>query len=165
MGTSFRPTPEHSTEYREALGCFATGVTIVTATAERTPIGMTANSFSSISLTPPLVLWSPSKTSLRYPYFAEARHFAIHVLREDQRPLAEEFARRGDAFDQLGWEWDQNGVPVFDDCLTRFDCRTTAIHEGGDHVIMVGEVENVVLNDGSPLVFARRSFGRYLPGA
>lgn len=165
MGTSFRPTPEHSTEFREALGCFATGVTIVTAPADDKAIGMTANSFSSISLTPPLVLWSPAKTSLRYRYFASARHFAIHVLRDDQRRLAEEFARRGDAFDLLDWDMDHNGVPVFEDCATRFDCRTTAIHEGGDHVIMVGEVENVRLNGGSPLVFARRSFGRYLPDA
>lgn len=164
MGKTFQPNPENSINYREALGSFATGVTVVTAPADEGAIGMTANSFSSISLAPPLILWSPSKTSLRYPFFAQARYFAIHILRADQQALAQEFAKRGDAFDGLNWRYDDNGVPVFDTCLTRLDCRTTAIHDGGDHVIMVGEVETVLLNEGDPLVFAKRAFGGYAQG-
>ncbi|MEP2532953.1 flavin reductase family protein [Shimia sp.] len=161
MAPEFDPTAENQRIYRDALGCFATGITIVTAPTPTGPIGMTANSFSSISLDPPLVLWSPAKKSQRYPLFAGADRFAIHVLRADQKDLALEFARRGDAFDQVAWHTNALNVPLIDDCLARFDCQTHAIHDGGDHAIIVGHVVHVTLNDGAPLVFAQRSYGNF----
>lgn len=164
MSRQFVPTQDTTRDFRDALGCFATGVTVVTAASETGGIGMTANSFSSISLTPPLVLWSPSKTSLRYPYFEAAERFAIHVMRADQKDLALEFAKRGDAFDLVANSLSPAGVPLIDDCLVRFECVTEAIHDGGDHAIQVGRVENVLLNEGAPLVFAQSGYGAFSSG-
>ncbi|MGX9350076.1 flavin reductase family protein [Shimia sp. W99] len=165
MAPEFDPTAENQRIYRDALGCFATGVTVITAPTASGPIGMTANSFSSISLDPPLVLWSAAKNSQRYPFFAAATRFAIHVMRDDQKALALEFARRGDAFDQTKWHSGAHDVPLIDSCLARFECRTQAVHDGGDHAIVVGEVTHVTLNDGAPLVFAQRAFGGFTPEA
>ncbi|WP_372886733.1 flavin reductase family protein [Shimia sp.] len=165
MIRQFTPGQDNTRDYRDALGCFATGVTIVTAPSATGGIGMTANSFSSISLTPPLVLWSPSKTSLRYPLFRDARHFAIHVMRADQKELALEFSRRGDAFDQTRMRLGANGVPLIEDCLTRFECVTTTLHDGGDHAIIVGEVQQVTICEGAPLVFAQSRYGAFDAGA
>ncbi|WP_299352702.1 flavin reductase family protein [uncultured Shimia sp.] len=164
MARHFAPGSENTRDFRDALGCFATGVTVVTAPGDPSGIGMTANSFSSISLTPPLVLWSPSKHSLRYPFFAKAERFAIHVMRSDQKDLALDFARRGDAFDRVDHEIGKNGLPLINDCLARFECRTSALHDGGDHVIIVGHVEQVLLNEGTPLVFAQSGYGAFAPG-
>lgn len=161
MSKTFTPDQDHSREFRDALGCFATGVTIVTAQTPDGPVGMTANSFSSISLTPPLVLWSPSKHSKRYPAFEHASHFCIHVLRDDQKDLALEFAKRGDAFDLVDWTLTETQTPVIQDCLTSFECRTDAIHDGGDHVIVVGRVQTVRLNAGAPLIFTQSAYGGF----
>lgn len=165
MVRKFIPGEDNSRDFRDALGCFATGVTVVTAPSDPGGIGMTANSFSSISLTPPLVLWSPSKKSLRYEWFRNAAHFAIHVLRSDQKQVALEFARRGDAFDDVPMTLSAHGVPLFDDCLARFECSTSALYDGGDHAIMVGSVEQVLLNEGTPLVFAQSGYGEFAPKA
>nr|WP_106607943.1 flavin reductase family protein [Shimia abyssi] len=163
MAPEFDPTADNQRLYRDALGCFATGVTIVTIPSPTGPIGMTANSFSSISLDPPLVLWCPAKNSQRYPFFAAAQYFAIHVLRDDQKDLALEFARRSDGFETVNWSPDLNGVPLLDDCLARFECRQYAAHDGGDHTIVVGQVTNVALNSGSPLLFSQRDWGNFAP--
>ncbi len=165
MVRQFVPGQDNTRDLRDALGCFATGVTVVTAPTDQGGIGMTANSFSSISLTPPLVLWSPSKKSMRYPFFRDAEHFAIHVLRSDQKDLAQEFSRRGDAFDQAPMTLSPHGVPLIDDCLARFECIQSTLHDGGDHVIIVGEVQQVTLSDGAPLVFAQSSYGAFQPGS
>lgn len=159
--STFAPTPQNQRHYRDALGCFATGVTVVTTQTPTGPLGMTANSFASVSLDPPLVLWSPAATSERYPYFAASTHFSIHVMRQDQKDLALEFARRGDAFDLTGWSTNSQGVPVLDTCLARFDCATHAIHKGGDHAIIVGQVLTACVTEGSPLVFAQRAYGGF----
>ena len=161
MAKTFTPGPKTSREFRDALGCFATGVTVVTAQTDTGPIGMTANSFTSISLNPPLVMWSPAKTSIRYPYFAAAEFFAIHILAEGQRDTALAFARRGDAFDTVDWEAHATGVPMLTSALTSFLCRTSAIHDGGDHVIVVAEVTETTQREGTPLVFARGGYGRF----
>lgn len=161
MTKTFVPGSDNTRDFRDALGCFATGVTVVTAPGTPAGIGMTANSFSSISLTPPLILWSPSKRSQRYPFFAEADHFAIHVLRADQKDLALEFARRGDAFDRVETFMSGNGLPLIEDCLARFECRKSALHDGGDHAIVVGEVVRVKLMQGTPLVFAQSTYGAF----
>lgn len=163
MVRQFVPGEENSRDFRDALGCFATGVTIVTAPSDRGGIGMTANSFSSISLNPPLVLWSPSKKSLRYPFFREASHFAIHVMRSDQKELALEFSRRGDSFEHAPMTHNAHEVPIIQNCLARFECKTSALYDGGDHAIMVGSVENATIFEGTPLVFAQSAFGSFIP--
>lgn len=159
--STFSPTVENQRLFRDALGCFATGVTVVTTQTPTGPLGMTANSFSAVSLDPALVLWSPAATSQRYPYFAKSAHFSIHVMRCEQKQLALEFARRGDAFDLTDWATNADGVPVLTTCLARFDCATHAIHKGGDHAIIVGRVLRATLSSGAPLVFAQRAYGSF----
>lgn len=151
--------------YRDALGCFATGVTVVTCASARGPLAMTANSFASVSLDPPLVLWSPGKTSSRYAAFMAARHYAIHVLRTDQADLAARFARDGTAFDGTAWTTDANGTPHLTDCLSRFDCLTRDQHDAGDHTIIVGLVQNAAHGPGQPLVFAQGAYGFFTNGS
>ncbi|WP_270729606.1 flavin reductase family protein [Shimia sp. Alg240-R146] len=160
----FEPTPENQRPYRNALGSFSTGVTVITTLTDIGPVGMTANSFASVSLEPPMVLWCPAKTSDRFEAFAPAQHYAIHVLRHDQHALALEFARRADAFDLIDRQDGANGAPIFDDCLARFECSTAATHDAGDHVIMVGNVTHVLLNTGAPLIFAQRDYGTFAQG-
>lgn len=161
MTTTFTPSPENSRTYRDALGCFATGVTVVTVASDEGPVGMTVNSFSSISLDPPLILWSPSKLSHRFQYFDAADHFAIHVLKAEQKDMALDFARNSDWFDRLDWQANDQGVPVFDNCLARFECAHHKSHDGGDHLIMVGKVKRAAIFEGSPLVFATGDFGGF----
>jgi len=144
---------------RDALGKFATGVTVVTVGAAEGPIGMTVNSFASVSLDPPLVLWSLDRKSYRYSFFCEAEHFAVHVLNENQAGLALDFARSADAFDKCDWQFGQNGVPLLNEALARFECRREVLHDGGDHSIIVGKVLQFSHRHGEPLVFSSGKFG------
>ncbi|MGR3712346.1 MAG: flavin reductase family protein [Shimia sp.] len=160
----FETTVENQRPYRNALGSFSTGVTVVTVMTDTGPVGMTANSFASVSLDPPMVLWSPAKSSDRFTAFSQATHYAIHVLRHDQHALALEFAQRADAFDLVAMQNGQNGAPIFDDCLARFECTTAAAHDAGDHVIMVGNVTRVLLGTGAPLIFSQRDYGTFAAG-
>ena len=115
----FSPEGENGRAYRHALGKFATGVTIVTCDSEIGPLGMTVNSFASVSLDPPLVLWSPARASKRCAAFEAAEHFAIHVLNEDQQDHCNVFAKEGDNFDALDWSLSENGVPLIEGCMAR----------------------------------------------
>lgn len=160
--TSFLPGPGAERAYRDALGTFGTGVTIVTAMAENGPIGITANSFSSVSLRPPLVLWSVDKGSDRFEGFNAARFTAIHVLGHGQADLAMRFAkRRTDAFDGLDWTFGEDGTPLLAGCLSLFECESVANHDGGDHRILVSQVLRVSKAEGSPLIFAGGAFGGF----
>lgn len=159
--TAFTPTLETARAFRDALGTFATGVTIVTCKTETGPMAIAANSFSSLSLDPALVLWSPAKSSRRFPAFEAARHYAIHVLKDEQVALCQTFARDGTAFDSLDYSENAHGVPLIHGCLARFECTQHAIHDGGDHVIIVGEVNRAEVTDGAPLVFSKGSYGRF----
>ncbi|WP_210240200.1 flavin reductase family protein [Amaricoccus solimangrovi] len=156
-------------DLRDALGRFVTGVTVVTTRAEAGPLGMTVNSFASVSLDPPLVLWSPARRSSRFPAFEAAPYFAIHVLSAGQRDLAERFARPGAAFPDIPHETGMGGTPLLDGAVARFECRHAAGHDGGDHLIVVGEVLRLVTADLPPLVFNRGGFttlgGLEPPGA
>ena len=146
-------TPE---EFRAALGQFTTGVTIVTArTPQGVVLGMTANSFNSVSLSPPLVLWSLSRQSSSMPGFLSASHYAINVLGADQRLLAERFARKGiDRFDGVSWRAGLTGAPVIDGAVAVFECANRSQHDEGDHVIFVGQVAHCSRRLGAaPLVF------------
>lgn len=146
---------------RDAFGRFATGVTVVTIAGPDGPMGFTANSFSSLSLDPPLVLWAPARSSSRFAPFAAARHFVIHILGADQADLCSRFARSGAAFDGLPFDWNSESVPVLPHTLARFECEQHATHEGGDHLIVVGRVLRAALRDGPPLVFARGCYGDF----
>ncbi|SLN20324.1 flavin reductase family protein [Roseisalinus antarcticus] len=150
--TGFDPI-EHPRDFRAALGRFATGVTVITATAHPGPVGITANSFASVSLDPPLVLWSPAKSSSRFDLFAGAEHYAIHVLDSHQREICDGFTRAKDAFDALDWAPGAQGVPLIEGCLARFECRREAVHDAGDHAIIVGRVTRAAFRDGTPLLF------------
>lgn len=159
--TGFAPGEGTRRDLRQAFGQFATGVTVVTVRTPQGPVGMTANSFSSVSLDPPLVLWCPAKDSSRYAAFAAAPHFAVHVLAAGQEEVAIAFARRGDAFAGLDVAENAEGVPLLRNCLARFECSTEALHDAGDHALMVGRVAQVAMRDGRPLVFCQGVFGAF----
>lgn len=150
--------------FRDALGQFATGVTVVTATTPAGPLGITANSFASLSLDPPLVLWSPARASRRFAPMVAAQHYAIHVLGQDQMDLCRHFARNGLDFALPGVEINAEGVPLLPGCLARFECRQSTVHEGGDHAIIVGTVVRAVFQEGAPLVFSAGQYGGFSAG-
>lgn len=127
---------------RSALGLFATGVTIVTArSTDGSMIGLTANSFNSVSLSPPLVLWSLGLKAGSLQAFLAAKHYAIHVLAVEQQSLAERFASKMvDRFDGLAFDEGLGGVPILPGCAAVFECTSKSQYPEGDHVILVGEV-------------------------
>jgi flavin reductase (DIM6/NTAB) family NADH-FMN oxidoreductase RutF len=146
---------ESELDLRRSLGRFATGVTVVTCcAADGRACGITANSFSSVSLDPPLVLWNIARVSNSLQAFLDAEYFAIHVLSAGQQPIAEHFARTDHTrYNGIEHSISERRVPILPDVLARFDCRTREIHEGGDHYIIVGEVEAHTATDGAPLLF------------
>ena len=145
---------------RDALSSFATGVTIVTTTdSDGEPVGMTASSFNSVSMDPPLILWSVTKTALSAPIFRTASRFAVHVLAANQMDLSNRFARSGaDKFENVDYQLDDDNIPQLSGVLTRFDCNTWSVYEGGDHWIIVGEVNTMEANKGDGLVFSGGSY-------
>lgn len=159
--TAFTPSQETQRAFRDALGRYATGVTVVTCATPDGPLGITANSFASVSLDPPLVLWSPAKASRRFAAFEAAKRYAIHVLGEDQTAVCNQFATNGYDFDGLDWAANDDGVPLIHGCLARFDCSFSAAHDGGDHLIIVGRVLSAEMRDGAPLLFASGRYGRF----
>lgn len=161
MHKIFDPADVDSRAFREALGRFGTGVTVITCDTGTGPLGITANSFSSLSLDPPLVMWAPAKSSSRYPFYMAAERFAIHVIGSEQTGMCQAFARDGNAFDQFDWELSPEGVPLLNGCLSRFECKTHATHDGGDHSIVVGRVERVTTRPGDPLLFVSGKFGSF----
>ncbi|MDP2086961.1 MAG: flavin reductase family protein [Gemmobacter sp.] len=160
MTMPFAPDADHRA-FRSALGRFATGVTLVTVDTADGPVGFAANSFSSVSMDPPLVLWSPAKSSSRFHHFAEAPHYAIHVLSADQAAWLPRFARGGEGFAGLTCERNPEGVPVLPGALARFDCARHAGHDGGDHLIIVGRVLRATMEEGAPLVFSQGRYGGF----
>jgi 3-hydroxy-9,10-secoandrosta-1,3,5(10)-triene-9,17-dione monooxygenase reductase component len=147
-------------EFRNALGAFTTGVTIVTTRdAAGHDVGLTVNSFNSVSLEPPLVLWSLARSSGSLASFVEAEFFAVHILGAKQEALSNRFAKRGvDKFSGIALARGHGGVPLLDGCAARFECRTAYRHEGGDHEIFVGEVLTFEHFDAAPLVFQKGGY-------
>src|SRR5579863_6273393 len=149
---------------RDALGCFGTGVTIVTTLDKAgEPVGLTANSFTSVSLDPPLLLFSLSKNSASLDTLKEAGRFAVNVLHIGQQPLSNRFAQRGAArFDGVDWAVrSEQGSPILAGALASFDCRTYAVHDGGDHVIFIGEVHHAWFEPHrDPLLYFRGKYRR-----
>ena len=147
-------------QFRNALGRFPTGVTVITT---RTPDGrmegLTANSFSALSLDPPLVLWSINRQSPSVPGFLAAGHFAINVLGAQQSDLSHRFAmRRENKFEGLSITSGLEGVPLLEGVLARFECQTENTIDGGDHLLFVGRVHRIAYTEGEPLIF---NAGRY----
>lgn len=139
---------------RQCLGKFATGVTVVTCQGTKGPCGITANSFSSVSLEPPLVLWNIAKVSNSLQDFLDAEHFAINVLGTAQQSLAEHFALSDHTrFNRVDYTVNGKDVPLLPDSVACFECRTYQIHDCGDHYIIVGEVEGYRAQDSEPLLF------------
>ncbi len=145
---------------RRALGAFATGVTIVTSRDEDgAPVGLTANSFTSVSLDPPLVLVCIAESAASYGVFRAADRFAVNVLRADQAALAKLFATRGaDKFAGVSWREGVTGAPVLNDVAAWFDCRTHALTPAGDHAILIGRVVDFGESDAPPLGYHRGGF-------
>ena len=149
-------------DFRAALGMFATGVTIVTARgADGAPVGLTANSFNSVSLLPPLVLWSLARTAGSMPDFERGSHYAINILAAEQHALAERFASKTlDRFADVAFSEGVGGAPILDGAAAVFECFNRSQYEEGDHVIFVGEVERCSWRAGvAPLIFHG---GRYV---
>jgi flavin reductase (DIM6/NTAB) family NADH-FMN oxidoreductase RutF len=147
--------------FRDAMRRFATGVTIIaTRDGEAAPVGLTANSFNSVSLSPPLVLWSLNRHARSLPAFMAARHYSVSVLCADQIALATRFAAPiDDRFAGTGWRAGATGVPLFDGCVAWFECASVHRYEGGDHVIFVGEVLDFGHSDRVPLLYAGGAYG------
>lgn len=158
---SFDPAQAGQQTFRTALGRFGTGVTIVTCLSETGPMGITANSFASLSLDPPLITWAPARSSKRHDAFVTAKHFAIHVLKASQAPLCARFAKDGRDFDGLDWQAGKAGTPLIENCLSRFECQSVTIHEGGDHSLIIGKVEQVTTEAGAPLMFQGGRYGGF----
>ena len=140
---------------RQCLGKFATGVTVVSCRdQDGKPCGITANSFSSVSLEPPLVLWNIAKVSKSLRAYLAAEHFAINVLSNQQQSLASHFAKSENGlFGDIGYRDSPQNVPVLSDTLAHLECRTHDIHDCGDHHIIIGDVINFELSDSEPLIF------------
>jgi flavin reductase (DIM6/NTAB) family NADH-FMN oxidoreductase RutF len=156
------PGPEQARAFRSALGHYATGVTIVTTQGPDGPVGMTANSFTALSLDPPLVLWCPAKRSSRFSVLAEAQFFSIHVLSADQLELCLRVARSGSDFEGIELTTSPEGAPVLPGVLARFDCEGFDQHDGGDHAIVVGRVLRASFRPGAPLIFWGGLYGDFL---
>lgn len=147
--------------FRDTLGCFATGVTIITSVAaDGELLGVTANSFNSVSLDPPLVLFSLHRRAFSLQAFEQAGFFAINVLRDSQKQLSNVFAKAlVDKWSGVDYEIWETGCPILTGCLASFECETQATHDGGDHVIFIGKVRRMSCSvTGAPLLYYRGSY-------
>ena len=148
-------------KFRHALGQFPTGVTVITTLDKAgDPIGVTASSFNSVSMDPPLVLWSVGKKAYSAKIFEEVKHFNVNVLGEAQVDISNTCAKQGtDKFANIDYESGIDGCPILKDTAACFECKTWKLYDGGDHIIVVGEVIKYQSNsDIKPLVFARGSY-------
>ena len=157
-------SPIDPRDFRNALGTYATGVTIITAAGfDKKPYGLTCNSFASVSLNPPLVLWSLVVYSSSLSVFQNASHFAVNVLGATQQALANRFAKSSeDKFVGIEWMPGLGNAPLLTESVANFQCRSVNRYYGGDHVIFLGAVEAYSYNRKEPLLFARGGYGRFL---
>jgi 4-hydroxyphenylacetate 3-hydroxylase, reductase component len=157
-------TPLDTREFRRALGTFATGVTVITtARPDGEPVGLTANSFNSVSLDPPLVLWSLSVRSPSLQAFEAASHFAVNVLAADQVGVSQRFASPvPDKFAEVSWRRGLAHLPLIDGTTARLECVNSVRHVSGDHIIFIGQVERFTYEPKAPLLYCH---GRYMRAA
>jgi flavin reductase (DIM6/NTAB) family NADH-FMN oxidoreductase RutF len=164
MAQSFTPGPDQTRTLRAAFGRFATGVTVVTAISDRGPVGITANSFTSVSLDPPLLLWCPAKASRRHDAFAGASHFALHVMGTEQDAITWAFANTAEAFEQCDCTLSDHGVPLIAGCPVRFECSTRDRIDAGDHTVIIAHIDRVTVEDGPEArVFLGGDYGHFSP--
>jgi 3-hydroxy-9,10-secoandrosta-1,3,5(10)-triene-9,17-dione monooxygenase reductase component len=151
-------------KFRQVLGHFPTGVTVITAAADDGPVGLAVGSFCSVSLDPPLVAFCPDKSSTSWPKIEATGTFCVNILAEDQEDICRVFASKGaDKFASIGWKAAQSGSPRINDVLAWVDCAIEAVHDAGDHSVVIGRVIDLeVGRDGEgPLVFYRGGYGRF----
>ncbi len=152
----------HARRFRDVLGLFATGVTVVTSMSHGEPVGMTCQSFSSVSLSPPLVMFCPAKTSRAWPLMQRAGFFCVNILAAGQHELSNDMATKGDRkFDGVSWSPSKTGAPLLEGVTGYVDCTIHAVFEAGDHYVVLGRVQDLGTGDATasdPLLFFR---GRY----
>ena len=148
-------------QLRRVLGRFFTGVTVVTTVDETGKAwGVTANSFTSVSLDPPLVLWNQAITSPSHPVFRDSGRFVINILAEDQVSVSQRFSKSmPNKFEGVSVTTGLGGIAVIDGCCATLECRKVVTHDGGDHAVFIGEVERMSSNDQRPLIFGD---GKYM---
>ena len=153
--------PTDPRRLRDAFGAFATGVTVVTAVGPQGRVGLTANSLTSVSLDPPLLLFCPARSASALPTLRASRRFAVNVLAAEQAHVADRFARKGiDRFADATWD-DLDGLPVLGGALASFVCTLDAEHAGGDHVVVIGRVAAMRASGGhDPLLYFRGAYRR-----
>ena len=151
--------------YRQVLGHFATGVTVITAVDAGEPVGMAANSFTSVSLDPPFVLFCAGTSSTTWPRIDAAGAYAVNILAGDQEEVSRKFAAKdGDRFEGVGWSTAVTGSPILDGALAYLDCTIDARHDAGDHVLVVGRVVDLAVpREGPPLLFFRGGYADLAP--
>lgn len=149
-------------ELRRVMGMFATGVTVLTTRdAQGRPYGLTANAVSSLSLEPPLLLICIDKKAETHPHFLDSKCFVVNILGEHQEAISTKFAKSGgDKFGDLPYATNQNGVPILEGTLAHLECCIVETHEGGDHVIHIGEVHHAESRGGTPLLFFQGKYRR-----
>ena len=153
---------QQSRKFRDVLGRFCTGVTVVTSMSQGEPVGMTCQSFSSVSLDPPLVLFCPAKGSRAWPRMQRAGFFCVNLLSHDQLELSNGFAAKGaDKFAGVSWRPSATGAPLLDGVLGWVDCTIYAVHEAGDHYVVIGRVMDLGVEEAPhPLLFYRGRYAR-----
>ncbi len=153
-----------SKDYRTALGCYATGVAVVSVLDEaRLPRGVTVNSFNSVSLEPPLVSFCIDRAAYSFPCFQKAEHFVVNVLAEDQQDLSVRFASpHPDKWDGIAYETWESGAPILPGCLVNLECALDAVHDAGDHIILIGLVTRLALGPAGsrPLLYFRGAYSQ-----
>ena len=151
---------------RKAMAKFLTGVTVITVTdADGRPYGLTVNSFNSVSLSPPLVLWSLDKRNSSIESFRGSSGFAVNIMAAEQIDLCRRFSAEEDRFSGCDWHFGVAGQPILADALASMECRHWAEYDGGDHVILVGEVLSISESGGKPLAFFGGKYGLFDPNA
>jgi flavin reductase (DIM6/NTAB) family NADH-FMN oxidoreductase RutF len=152
--------PIERNELRRVMGHFATGVTVITTVStDGQPFGLTANSFTSVSLDPPLVLICVDKKAESWPHFEQSRVFTVNILNNEQEALSRRFAvSGGDKFQGVAYHSGANGAPILDGVLGFLECKLYAVHDGGDHTLYLGEIEQAETLEGKPLLFYRGGY-------
>ncbi len=161
--------PIDAARFRDVLGRFASGVTVVTAVTDEGPVGFTCQAFTSLSLDPPMVALAPGKQSTSWPKIAVAGSFCVNILADDQEELCRRFAtpanERPDKFGDVEWRPATGGAPVLAGVLAWVACALMAAHDAGDHELVIGRVLDLGVGSGSPLLYYRGGFGRLAAGS
>ncbi len=152
---------EKQTLFKEVMGNYPTGVTVVTTTtANHEAVGLTVNSFASVSLDPMLVLWSIDHKVTSLGDFTSSGKFAVHILADEQQELCKTFASKNvDRFSQCEWQFSENQLPIIDGAFAVLECKTFNVVEAGDHTILIGEVIRIQKDEKNPMLYHRRHFG------